>query len=384
MRPEAKATEAAELSDDQLAQARCLAYGLLADLVARGVDPSTRDAAQTSAPLADAIASYASARPERLSDADLLDLLAVDHQHAFGWSVPPFEGAFLDPARSIGGEATDALWAIFTAAGFVPDVSREDVEHLATSLRCLAFLSGAEADAIEDGHTGAILRVRELSRRLLDEHLLCWVPTFVNAVERTGLAFPRALAAQIESLLVTHRAALGAPARRHELLAPAIDLDDPETGLREIGEHLATPARCGVFLSRDDVTRIGRGLKVPRGFGDRTQLLVNLLRSAASYDALDALLSALEEEMAREDDALASEHGIMAELVRPWRERTRETAALLRRVRADAARFVAEPTEDQQTHMTPDLGPRYSETPCSETPETPCSSPAHDLSAGER
>ena len=364
-----------ELSEDQLAQARSLAYGLLADLVARGIDASTREAALTSAPLATSIASYSLAH-EMASEPALLDAIAVDHEHAFGWAVPPFEGAFLDPQRSIGGEATDALWAIFSAAGFQPDVSREDVEHLATSLRCLAFLTGAEADAIEDGHDGAMQHVRGLSRRLLDEHLLRWVPTFARAVRRTGLAFPHALASQIEALLVTHRASLGEPPRRFELLEPGVDLDDAETGLREIGEHLATPARCGAFLSRDDVTRIGRGLKVPRGFGERTQLIINLLRSAASYDALDALLEALEAELGRQGDAMAAPHAIMEELVRPWRERLRATVALLSRVRAEAARFGAEPNEDPQTDMTPDLGP-----PCS---DTSTSDPSRDLPAGER
>lgn len=317
------------LSAADAAHARGLAYGLLADLLARGLTPSTREAALTSAPLAAALATY---------PADDLDSVAVEHEHAFGWAVPPFEGAFLDPTRIIGGRATDALWALFSDAGFRPDVRSEDVEHLATALRCLAYLSGAESDALEDGHTGAVERVCELSRRLLDEHVLRWVPAFANAVRRLERAFPSALVEQIEGLLLLHREQLGGAPRRFSLPdAPAL-LDDASTGLREIGERLATPALCGVLLSREDIGRLARGAHVPRGFGDRTQLLVNLLRSAARFEALEALLDALDAEIGGQVEALgAPRYADVATLTAPWRARAAETRALLAEVR-DAAR----------------------------------------------
>ncbi|HHH28383.1 MAG TPA: hypothetical protein ENK57_08570, partial [Polyangiaceae bacterium] len=154
----------------EIASARSLAYGLLADLIAHGVTDATRAAAMASTAIAAAI--------EGVSE----DEIGAQFERAFGWAAPPFEGAYLDPEGTIGGVATDALWALFRESGFRPDTRSVDVEHLATSLRALAFLSGAEADALEDRHQGAVERTGALSRRILDEHVLRWVPLFACAV----------------------------------------------------------------------------------------------------------------------------------------------------------------------------------------------------------
>ena len=86
------------------------------------------------------------------------------------------------------------------------------------------------------------------------------------------------------------------------------------------------------MLTREDVARLGRGLNVPRGFGDRTQLIVNLLRSAARFDALDALLEALEGEAADQRDRLTSWGAATA----AWRSRIDETLSILRALRERA------------------------------------------------
>ena len=145
------------MNDHELARARSLGYGLLADLLARGVTPETRAAAGASPHLARAI------------DGRVDEELAVELERATGWAAPPFEGAYLTADATIGGAPTEALWSIFSSAGYRPDLRGADAEHLATTLRCLAFLSGAEADAVRDGHGGALERTRALARRLLDE-----------------------------------------------------------------------------------------------------------------------------------------------------------------------------------------------------------------------
>lgn len=323
------------LRPEEIAQARALAYGLLADLLARGLTKETRDAALASDPLRDAI----------LRQAGDLDALAVEHEQAFGWAAPPFEGAFLDPARTSGGAISESLWALFAEAGFAPDVGSTDVEHLATSLRCLAFLGGAESDAIEDAHAGAIERVRTLSRRVLDEHVLRWLPALAAAIRRTDLAFPIALVEQIEALALLHRAGIPGAPRAFELPAPPAILDREDTSLREIAELLATPAASGLVLGKHDIARLGRGARVPRGFGDRVQLLVNLLRGAAQYDTLAALCDALASEADAQRRALedARYAGVEA-LVAPWRLHLAGTRALIARVRTDAARITEQET----------------------------------------
>lgn len=312
----------------EIAAARALAYGLLADLFARGVTPETRSAALASDALREAI----------LRHAGDLDALAVEHEQAFGWAAPPFEGAFLDPSRTSGGAITEALWALFGEAGFAPDLASTEAEHLSTSLRCLAWLSGAEADALEDAHAGARERVRAIARRLFDEHLLRWLPAFASAVRRTELALPVALVEQLEALALAHRAELGGAPRGFELPEPGPLLDREETSLRDLAELLATPASSGLVLGKHDLARLGRGARLPRGFGDRVQLLLELLRSAARYDALDALLEALEREARAEEEALAHpRYAAIDALTASWRLRLERTRALIARMRADAA-----------------------------------------------
>lgn len=312
------------MDPQDIAQARCLGYGLLADLIARGVTEATAEPARADARLAAAMEGRTS------------DELAVDHHHAFEWAAPPVEGAYLDPGRTAGPRA-DALYPLYREAGFVRDgapiAEGQNAEDLSTILRALAFLSGAEADAIEDGHAGAMERTRELSRRLLDEHALAWVPVWAAAVRRLERAFPTALAEAVEELLLMHRGGLAGAPRPVELPdAPAL-LDDESTGLREIGEWLSTPALCGAFLTREDIKRLGRGVDVPRGFGSRAQILINLLRSAASYDAFRELLGGLDVELGAHVEALAApRYEGVAELVAPWRRRVEETRATLRKV----------------------------------------------------
>jgi len=78
---------------------------------------------------------------------------------------------------------------------------------------------------------------------------------------------------------------------------PADLLDDERTGLKDIARFLMTPAWSGLALSRDDIARLGRSAQLPRGFGDRTQMLTNLLRSAAEYDGLGAVLTRLDQQV---------------------------------------------------------------------------------------
>jgi len=320
------------MNDHEIARARSLAYGLLADLLAHGLTPATREAAAMSAPIVAAI--------EGLSE----DELGTQFERAFGWAAPPFEGAYLDAEGTIGGPATDALWALFRACGFHPNVRSVDVEHLATLLRALAFISGAEADAVADRHDGATEKTRELARRMLDEHVLRWVPLWAAAVHRANEPFPSALTSQIESLALSHRAALSGRARAFELPTAPDLLDDPKTGLREIGAWLSKPALSGLVLTRIDVQRIGRGLEVPRGFGERSQLLINMLRSAVQFEVFDRSVAALEAELDTQG-ALLRERRFegVSELLSPWIARISLTRGVLRRLLEAAAQEPDEP-----------------------------------------
>lgn len=315
----------------QVLEGQARAYALLADLLGRGVRTENLDAARMSPRLAAAIDTH--------PDGDL-DALAVDHQHVFGFSVALYEGVYLDETFSWGGRFAASCSDAYRRVGWVGDPRGEEPEHLATQLRVLSFLSGAEADALQDGRVDLAPRIRELARDFLEGHLLRWLPVFTSAVRRSDRAFPKALAEQVQELVLLHRAGLDLEpsSEPFTLPEPGLSLDASETGLTEIASYLCTPGRAGIYLSRDDLTEMGRGAEVPRGFGDRATTLGNLLRSASHLGQWDRVLSALIRLVTDWQRELDAEHGSSAptlgRLLEPWRARAADTAAVLEQIRA--------------------------------------------------
>ena len=266
------------------ATARSRAYDLFGRLFAGGPTAGLL-------PTVHAIPDLAASLPATLDT----DHAAAAHQHLFGFNVFPHESIFLGAGSELGGPVADGVRAFYRRAGYRADASLPAGDHLAGELGLLAFLASAEADAWEDGETGHAERIRALQRDFLDLHLLRWLPPLVQAIRQQAEPFYRALAGLTQDLALDHRSRLG-----DDLLAPAAPfylpplpdlLADKRTGLRDIATHLLTPAYSGLYLSRDDIARLARSGHLPRGFGERRQMLTNLLRSAAEYDSLPRLLA---------------------------------------------------------------------------------------------
>jgi len=316
--------------------ARSRAYDVLSRLVARGVTPDIREEAVASPPIAEALRSYADD-----------DAVAADHHHVLGFCVPPIESVFLEPTATAGGRVSESVHAFYHEIGFTPDPGAEGPDHLATELDALAFLGRLEADALGADAGAEVARAEQ--RAFLDLHLLRWLPVFEAAVRRVGRPIPAAVVRQVAELVRLHRTTLGEPVvdGPFELEpAPAL-LDAEDTGLGEIATILALPAKSGVFLSREDLARLGRSTGVPRGFGDRRVLLENLLRAAVQHDALEATVDGLLAVVAESSEALSAwgASGVpgVASLVEPWRRRAAETASMLARMRQEAERLTREP-----------------------------------------
>lgn len=308
---------------DRRPEARSRAYALLA--VALGRPERAIELARNAPALREAVDRYRD-----------LDELLADHEHAFGLTCPPFESAFLDPGGVLGNEASERVRAAVATAGVASGPRGEEPDHLATILSALGRLCGAEADALEDGRSPIADRLRDLERRILDEHLLRWLPTFACAVARTERAWPVALARSIEGVVLEHRSSLGAGgcASVFALAGAPLELEE-HVGLAEIAAYLTVPARSGAFFSRDDLARLGRSTRAPRGFGDRRVLTENLLRSAADLDVLGSLLDRMDENLAALAAELARERfsDVPAALREPWVDRIAHTRALLERLR---------------------------------------------------
>lgn len=320
-----------DLTPAAAALARERAYRLFGRLYLRGLSSSLLPLVRAVPGLAEVVVECYG--PEAEADADRM---AADHHHLFRFNLFPYQSIFLDATGLLGGAESDRVRQSYRQSGYaVEDDAGPD--HVGHELNFLAFLCGAEGDAWEDGEEATARRMRQRQRDFLENHLLTWMFPFALTVRREGPRFYGALADLTVELVYDHALALGrdgalAEADEGRLPDPPPLLEKSETGFKEIAGYLVTPPYAGLFLTRDAIGRLGRKLEIPRGFGDRRQTLVNLMRSAVQYDAFPALLQALQDIAGEWKAAYGRQQEKMSELApycRPWQSRVEETAHLL-------------------------------------------------------
>jgi hypothetical protein len=117
-------------------------------------------------------------------------------------------------------------------------------------------------------------------------------------------------------------------------------LDDERASLREISDYLMIPYRSGIYLSRSDIARLGRRLNLPRGFGDRRQTLLNLMRTAAQYDQFQAMVGDFKREVGQgleEYHRLRERMPELGPFILPWEVKLGQTHSMLARLEAGAS-----------------------------------------------
>jgi putative dimethyl sulfoxide reductase chaperone len=332
--------EEAELGPQDQARARSRLYGLLARLFIRGVDEH-------------ALAQLGVLGWTPLEGQDgpgfspeLLEALQVEHHATFALGVFPYAGVFLAASASAGGFA-DEVRRHYARAGFTPLLDELTADHLGIELAFLAYVTGAQADALADGHTRLAADLDRQLASFLDACVLSWLPSFVVAAESLAAGngdsygldratsspgFWARIGRETLDLVAEHRSRLPGAIAPPQLVDPGDLLADEHTGLRRIVEHLLTPAASGVFATRSDIVALGRARELPRGFGSRLLMLDNLLRSAVEYGELPSLLANLDEQLAQRDHDLGRVAAATSldPAIRPWRDAITHTRALLR------------------------------------------------------
>jgi TorA maturation chaperone TorD len=324
--------------DQALARSRI--YGLLAQLLVRGVDERSLG------------------KLAQLGWADReanLEQLAAEHHAAFGLGVFPYAGVFLDASASAGAW-DDRVRHYYARAGFVPVLDELGADHLGIAFAFLSFVTGAQADALEDDRAAIAATLDPLLAEFLDTCVLSYLPALVCAVEPVSPgrqreeSFWASLVNEALAVVAEHRARLPGPLRPACLLDVGDLLADPRTGLRQIAEHLLTPAASGLFASRADIAAWGRAQALPRGFGSRVLMLDNLLHSAVEYGQLAPLIAALDDCLARRDHALArlADAYALDPAVTPWRDALAHTRGLLARIANHAPPWTSKPSTTTQ------------------------------------
>jgi TorA maturation chaperone TorD len=246
----------------------------------------------------------------------------------FVFQLYPYASVYVGAEGMLGGEARDRVAGFMSAIG--DDVPAEP-DHLALLLGAYAGLCEAERGERDERRRE---RVRGARRALLWEHLLSWLPVYLDKVGRVAPRFYRHWAETLGAALDAEAAELGAQPELPLHLREAPALADPRAAAaEEFLQTLLAPARSGLVLVRDDLARAAREL----GTGVRAGERLFALRSLLGQDAAGTLSW-----LAREAEAWHSlhrhrraAHGRVAEW---WAARAASTADLLRELEGEAGR----------------------------------------------
>ena len=269
---------------------------------------------------------------EQMTDPFDADLEATHHQTLFGFNVFPHESVFLTGDGLLGGSITQQVVESYNQMGFdtAPDSIAPD--HICQELGFLAYLCAAECDAHQYGHQKSVERLQQAQFDFLDRHLWRWLPPFADAVAEMGGPFYAALSDLTCRLAGDHLLTISLPSSHFDLPETDFTLDDSNTRLADIAELLIRPGRCGFLLSKADLIQLGRDFGLPTGFGERKQLLLNLMRSAVNFDRFPELVHMLQMLAARRHNAYgrqADQLPVTATYAHTWQERTAAIMELL-------------------------------------------------------
>lgn len=269
-------------------------------------------------------------RPGVARVAEALELGAIPEASAytdlFVFQLYPYASVYVGAEGMLGGEARDRVAGFMATLGH--DVTAEP-DHLALLLGTYAGLCEAERDERDKRRRE---RVRGARRALLWEHLLSWLPVYLDKVGRIAPRFYRRWAETLRAALDAEAAAVGTQDALPLHLREAPALADPrEAAPEEFLKTLLVPARVGFVLVRDDLARAAREL----GTGVRAGERLFALRSLAGQDAAGTLswLAREAEEWRALHLQRRAAHGAVAEW---WAARAASTAKLLRELSADA------------------------------------------------
>jgi TorA maturation chaperone TorD len=190
----------------------------------------------------------------------------AEHTELFQLNLYPYASVHLGDEGALGGEARDRVAGFWRALGLVPPA---EADHLASLLGLYATI--AEAGAPGD-----------VQRALLWEHLLPWLPAWLEKAKEIAPSFYRNWAELLDAALVADAERLPADDLVPLQLRESSPLADPrDEGLEPFVTSLLASARSGLVLVRADFVRAARELGLGLRLGERRFVLRALLAQNA-------------------------------------------------------------------------------------------------------
>jgi TorA maturation chaperone TorD len=278
--------------------------------------------------------------PDRAEAARVADALglgappgASEYTELFVFQLYPYASVYLGAEGMLGGEARDRVAGFLSALSLKPP---PEPDHLTTLLATYAQLAERAADDGGAGGGDAAGARREgwraARRAFLWEHLLSWLPAYLDRVSDIAPPFYRRWAELLAHALAGEAAAVGRQPHLPLHLRAAPPAADPRAeGADRFLRSLLAPARGGMILVRADLARAARELNLGLRAGERRFALQTLM----SQDAAGTLGW-----LAREASARAARHlrhrAAFGDVSEWWARRAEAAAILLRELQTEA------------------------------------------------
>ena len=249
----------------------------------------------------------------------------ADYDDLFLFQLYPFASVYLGPEGMLGGEARDRIAGFWRVLDQTPP---PEPDHLALVLALYARLCDLEAGA-PDAATGD--RWRHLRTTFLWEHLLSWLPAYLEKLQELASPFYRAWGELLRDLLRQEALELGQQELLPLHLREAPSLPDPQAEGGEVWlDSLLSPVRSGILLVRNDLMRAGRELQLATRVAERRYALKALLGQDPS-----ATLEWLASEATAWVDRHRRWHDLSEPIAEFWSRRASDTAGRLQTARQD-------------------------------------------------
>lgn len=270
-------------------------------------------------------------RPEVARLAALLELggppSASEYTETFVFRLYPYASVYLGAEGMLGGEARDRVAGFLSALGQTPP---PEPDHLSTLLATYARLSARPDEEDEGAERGA--RRRAARKAFLWEHVLSWMPFYLDRVAADAPPFYRRWAELLLAALVEEARVCGRPRSLPLHLREAPPLTDPRAATgEEFISSLLAPARSGLIITRDDIARAARSLGTAARAGERRFVLKSLMGQDAS-----GVLAWLSEEASRQAARHAARRDAFGEVADWWAARASTTGELFRELKGAA------------------------------------------------
>ncbi len=268
--------------------------------------------------------------PETRNLASILELgeppSEADYTDTLVFQLYPYASVYLGAEGMLGGEARDRIAGFWRVLGETPP---PEPDHLPIMLAAYAQLCELEANA--EGRR-ARAGWRRARKAFLWEHLLSWLPFYLEKLEAIAAGFYRRWARMLRRAVDEEALAVGPLDRLPLHLRQAPEVADPrKTEAATFLDSLLSPARSGIILVRSDLRRAAEETGLGSRIGERRFVLKALFGQDPA-----TILQWLAGEAATWAQRHRRAEPPLDRIATFWRKRAEKTALLLEELQSES------------------------------------------------